>query len=627
MNIKHPMASENVAKQIASSWLNLGGNFILVAPPLTYPDYVFKLLRDASFQEKCGLDPEKLAIAYLSPASYRTSKEFVKRTLSFWKVNINNQGIDTDEELELLEFALEILEKEERTPVILLPQFHKTIEKLTWTLGAHLRQLEVNFGLSTVVELPIPLSRLRDRWEMTRGKETFICSDFGQGHNMIFLTGYQRDEVKALAESIGLPHEYWEIILSWSGGIPALVRWLISEAKRTKSVFELKISAQNGSLEQCQRFLNWLDAPGSDFFKHRVSALWRNVANEEDRTAVRDHDWKEILIDRNGDIRSATIGFACTNSIGGKYQQSLATIASVVAQRKFSELDGLVNGLSLACRAEERIKLILAIITVWRLATGFSPDWESIEKAAKKAAKEIERVKNKSTDTVITALIGWQNFAKDVKGFARDAEENSGQGWRLTDSLSGRGGGSALAAVQLVLYRLYEAEKISDNNTALKSVLEIPEQILQIYCGRKLQIPVWEAPEFPIEDIEQVRALWKQGEYRKPSRKSRLGFTDLLFIGWIRMAKLEENNRLFEEFSDIEFWREAYEDIRNQPSHSITFESKKRWQKFYSMSLSLAGRLARSLTGKSSDEVLPKLDEIIASIANSSGQSTELKNN
>ena len=96
----------------------------------------------------------------------------------------------------------------------------------------------------------------------------------------------------------------------------------------------------------------------------------------------------------------------------------------------------------------------------------------------------------------------------------------------MTDSLSGRGKakGSPLAAVQLVLYRLYEADKIQDSNAALKSVLEIPEQILQIYCGRKLQIPVWEAPEFEDDVIEAVRALWEVGKYRVPSKGSRLVF-------------------------------------------------------------------------------------------------------
>ena len=622
MGRKYPKSYTNVAKEIVTSWSGIGGNYVLVAPPLTDPEYVFKKLNDVSFYEQCDLDPEKFAVAYLRQVSYQTSEEFVRRVMKMWDVNVDADDVEyQNDALDILQDAIEILEEQGRTPVILLPQFHKAIEKLTWSLGARLREMEINYGLCTVVELPVPLSRLRGRWEMNPEKETFICSDFGQGHSMILLSGYQRDEVQTLVEQSDIPQkylqDYLEKIQLWSGGIPALVSWLIRVAQRSKSIEDFEIVARKGSVEQCRRFLNWLDAPGEDYYKRRISSIWQEVASDEERTEVRDHDWKDVLIDRDGHVCSAAIGFACSNIIGGNCKQSLAYISNAVTEGIIAKVDALVNGLSEACRTEESLKYILVTIPVWRLAYGFSPDWVSIEKASKRAENQLDRDENISAKNLASALKSWHNFAKGINDFNRLVDNNKEKGWRLTDSLSGRGKGkdSPLAAIQLVLYRLYEADKIKDSNAALKSVLEIPEQILQIYCGRKLQIPVWEAPEFEDDVIEAVRELWEAGKYRVPNKGSRLGFSDLLYIGWVLMSRLDQKDRLFQEFSDINYWKLTYDEIRNQPAHSITFESKKQWQDFYSRCLALTDQLAKTLTGKTSDEALPKLDVIIASLA------------
>ena len=89
------------------------------------------------------------------------------------------------------------------------------------------------------------------------------------------------------------------------------------------------------------------------------------------------------------------------------------------------------------------------------------------------------------------------------------------------------------------------------------------------------------------------------------------------------MSRLDEKDRLFQEFSDINYWKLTYDEVRNQPSHSITFESKKKWQDFYSRRLAITDQLAKSLTRKTSDEALPKLDVIIASLAKQDRQTHE----
>ena len=121
-----------------------------------------------------------------------------------------------------------------------------------------MRELEHSYGLSTVVELPVRLSRLRDRWEVTEGKEAFINSDFGQGHSMILLEGFTDEEVIEVVQDNKLSDEIAVFIQEWSGGMPELVRWLVRDAKRVAKTSELEVIARKNSGEQARRFVNWL---------------------------------------------------------------------------------------------------------------------------------------------------------------------------------------------------------------------------------------------------------------------------------------------------------------------------------------------------------------------------------
>ncbi len=617
MNISYPESHEKISKEIVTSWTNVS-HYTLVASPLNYPSSIFKLLRSKYFHESCHLDTDKLSIAYLPIHTYKTSEEFIYRVLKNWNIDIDDVD-GNNAQIEHLEEALDILESTGKTPIILLPKFHKTIEKLSWELGAKLRYLEAEFGLCTVVELPVLMSRLRERWEMIDEKENFICSDFGQGHSSIVLLGFECKEVGKLVKDASLNDQYISIIQKWSGGLPELVRWLIQEAQTSKSVEYFESIARKGCIEQCKIFLKWLDAPNSDYYKERISALWRNAASEEQRAEVRDHEWQKIIINRDGFILSSAIGFACTKSVGGNFEQTLSSIVVAIKNRSDNEVDGLISGLSDFCRSENKFKYISAIIPVWKLATELSPDFINIEMTSKKGGNQLKKDKSDMALKICDVLNKWHEFSKGVNLFNRLLQRKSDLDWRLSDCLCGRGEGnekgSDIVSIQLIMYRLYEAEKIHDSNAALKCILEIPEQILQVYCARKLNISVWKAPEFLAEDIELVSELWKNGSYIKPRKNSRLEFIHMLYIGWVMMKKLEKDDRLFNNFSDMVYLHESYEEIRNQPSHSITFVNEKKWSDFYQQCIVLANNLSQSLMKMDGKETLPRLDEMIEFIA------------
>jgi len=613
MKLETPSSYRKTALQIASAWRTGGANFILVAPPLSLSEHIFLLLQDKSIQEECGLDIDSLAIAFLPPSSYSTSKEFVYRVLRLWEVDIN---IDSDdrEVMDLLEEAIEALESQGRTPIILLPQFHKAVERLSWTLGSRLRELEVSYGLCTVVEVPVPLSQLRDRWEVIEGKETFICSDFGQGHSMLAPTGFNDHEILSIMKHAQVNPEYARIIQSWSGGVPELVTWLIREAKQANSVEELEVLARAGSVEQCQRFIGWLDAPNSKFFKELVSAVWLRTATPDQYSALREHDWRAVLVDSQGNLKSNAIGFACMNSGGASLTQVLASIGKALEHNEVEQTKSLVDGLSDALRKDQRIKIIEAVIPLCISAQRLSPNWDMIEKNAKLGSKLTKKSPHPQGVQISLQINTWYEFAKHIGAMTRATERNKDKDWRLSDSLSGRENVHTNAAVQLILYRISEANKLADANIALKSVLELPEQILQIYCGRKLNLSVWHAPDFSSDEIEQVQNLWQQGTYRIPLEGARLSLVDLVYFGWVRMQKIDVQERLFDNFSELKDWHTTYETARNQPAHSITFESEKSWRDFCSRTTELSNRLSRSLTGQSSKDLQPDLRGILLAL-------------
>jgi hypothetical protein len=617
MKLSPPSSYQEVARKMAAAWVKGGGNFILVAPPLSFSEHIFRLLRDQSFQEECGLDTDTLVIASLSPSSYNSSEEFVRKVLKFWEVE---DVFDTQEydELELLGSALESLQAENKTPIILLPQFHKTVKKLSWKLGAKLRELEFDYGLCTVVEVPVPLSQLRSRWEVQEGTETFICSDFGQGHSTLKLKGFSLHEIRDIVEKANLKPEYVQVIGKWSGGIPELVNWLISLSSQCQSTKEVEHVARAGSLEQCTRFINWLDALGSKQYRELAAEVWQGTAAVDDTSVLRQHEWGDLLIDDGGNFKSDAIGFACANFEGPDLTQSLSRIGKAIRANEVEQTNSLVKGLSDAFLKDQEVKQVVGMTPLWASARTLSPDWRTIKQNSIFASKLLKNSTHPKADLILKQVKRWQDFSNGISKMEGESKRNEGKDWRLADGLSGRGEENdyTSASVQLILYRLSEAQKASDAdaNSALKSALEIPEQILQIYCGRKLDISVWSAPKFDTDEIEEVQRLWQQGDYRIPSEGARLSLSDLIYFGWVRMQRQEVHNRLFETFNDFKEWSKIYEQVRNEATHSIKLVYTEEWKKFYASTKLLADRLSLSLTSEKSEVLLPDLSVVLLSV-------------
>ena len=616
MTFSVPKSYLEIAKKVVTSWRH--ANYILVAPPLTEAGHVFELLRDTQFQEENDVDPEELCIAYLQQSRYRTQKEFVQRVLAEWGQKEVPEVSEETDDMDALEVATRLIHKSGRTPIILVPQFHKTIEKLSSDLGSALRDMSMHHGLRTVIELPIPWENLCERRSNQPDKDTILCSNFGGGHLSIVLTGYKDDEMKALAEKAEIGDERLKEIVHWSGGIPALSEMMFGASTRAEKTDEPQDFLSSTMLQQMNRFLKWLDVEGADSFKTAISKVWLGEDSVDDRLAVINHVWADLLLGRDQKFRSAAVATACTRAISGPYDQTIVSIVRAVEKKDKIQVRALVKSLDKAYSVQEQLRCLLAVIPVWVNATGLSPDWKKIQSAAR---QEKSKLKNVSTERAIltkNVLDKWFDFSCGMIFFTKLHNEEKENGVELTDIFSGRYRGKKLdndvAAVQIVLYRLREARALKDHTSAFKAALEIPEQILHIYCGRVLNIDIWSAPDFEEKIIEKVRGVWTQGAYRAPKSGVKMAFNDLLYIGWVSMHELDDQKRLIDNLPDIEYWSGWYSKNRSPSAHSITFVDEIQWDIFYAKCCNLAARLSQSLVDKSNNDVLPDLSALIVDL-------------
>lgn len=318
-------AATDLAMEIMSSWNQPMSNYILIVPPLIPFDSVFKMLCDTELHKKYCDYPDQLDIAHLREADYKNSRELVDKICKAWSVKQKDSCIE--DPIQELEQAVNTVVQRDRIPIILLPRFHKAIERLPENLGAALRSMEYQFNLRTVVQVPVPLSELFDRWEYENEKRAFLCSNFGQGHLNRLLLGQTRSEVHTAMKSVELSEKIANIVYEWTGGLPILVKWVVREATRINSKNDIEKLFLPQAIEQSWKFLKWIDPPGSNAYKQLLAEKYLNVSYCNVPFSLSDHQWTELLIDKDGSLRIKTIGLAALKYLGGSQMLKIDKLA------------------------------------------------------------------------------------------------------------------------------------------------------------------------------------------------------------------------------------------------------------------------------------------------------------
>lgn len=574
--MKCPESTRKVAERIVKSWGMPRSNYIIVAPPLVPSNGLYKLLRDKEFWEQCGINENNLAVAYVSDTSYINSDTLVNRISESWGVTLAPE--DGDDYLDRLYVATDRVSKSGRAPVVLLPKFHKAVEKLSWDLGTQMRNLEADFSLKTVVDLPVPFSALRDRWRVTPGKEAFICSDFGQGHSTEYLRGFTQTEAAGILRDYSVIPDLDNFIFSWTGGLPELLDWACREAQGVESEVALKPRLLRGASEQCSRFVKWLDAECEHTFKELIVVKYLELRVRNSITKLDDHDWKGILVDKNGGLKIRLLGHACHQEMatrnGSKYVRSIADMAQ---EERFQEALQFVENPPGPVSNDIWFKVWANVVRIEVLSAADDLVWKKVMRLANEAIGLVEKSGESGLELMKLALHDWVNFAKIMEKASR-AEKNASD-TRAIDYLAGRDGvePQPVVAAKLLSLKIANAERMDVPSQKINSIFVLPEVVLQLYCAYQLKMSVWSAPKFDQKLLEDVNAFWPQKDYQLPKEGVRLSFNNMLNMGWAKMQSMPAEKRLFDTYDEVKELEPFYERCRNPRGHTITHTTNEEW--------------------------------------------------
>jgi len=350
LKISRPEFNTNILTEIINSWKTPSSNYIVVCPPLSWGDEFMLSLNSTELHSKLGFGVDALAIAYFGSSDFLDPISFATAVAKKWKISLADESFDDGGEI--LNYAIGKVCDTNRKPIIIINGFHQAIEKLSWDIGASLRNLEHEFGLRTVVALPIRLSSLNDRWDSFKPGIPFLASNFGQGHSTTILGCYEFSEISKVLTSFNVSEDRAEEIFKLTGGVPTLVHWCVRESAHLEES-ELEKKATDESYELSKRLLKWLDAPNKK--------IWLNLLDQYPEKDIKGlsfsrHEWSSFLIDnRNKKIRSSIIG---------NYVRSAV-----------SQLD---NATSLSADKEHSDIGVTTVVTVAVLATAWGPKFGGI---------------------------------------------------------------------------------------------------------------------------------------------------------------------------------------------------------------------------------------------------------
>jgi hypothetical protein len=237
--------------------------------------------------------------------------------------------------------------------------------------------------------------------------------------------------------------------------------------------------------------------------------------------------------------------------------------------------------------------------------------WEKAERALIRALEVGRSDKNGFLASILSDLEAWKTLTQEMAKFCK-AKRTSPE-LRPEEYFAGASGREP----NVVTYLQFLAVVIEDANRhrpaqARQSIVAMPENILQMYCFAKFGFRFWSTEEIEAELLARARKLpWCSG-YQPPRKGSRLGFEDLLVLGWTKMQELDVQHRLFPSETEVYELRERYKNWRSVGAHSIDIVSESQWRGYRDACKTLLGRAGRLLGIDESAFPLPDLMKTFA---------------
>lgn len=616
--MKLPGTHITLCKEIVESWLKKRSNYIVVSPPMCASRQFFKhLSQDDVIYSYIGSSLHSLSIAKMDTEDFRSEIIFAHKVALKWGV-VGAINLSEGDPVTLLNAATIAVKERNKIPIIIIHRFHEALENLGESIGTVLRNLEHDMGLKTVVELPISLPVLRERWELAnKTKSPFLASDWGQGHRSKCLKGLSEHEVAAILIENGVKAEFAQDVQRITGGLAEIVNDLVEDLTRM-SRGGLEPYIKSRARELCERLVDWLDASSdSHTYKKLVAKSLSNKLDNKEAATLLSHDWGGLILGRDGSLVFKMLGWEC-----------LARLSSVVDSPAVSSLGDLIEG--------RNYHKALELIALYDCADGLdAPAWVLMRKItsackilsnifgndedwrhAKELITELQLLDQSSRlgfGACIESLVRWLPLTELMCDyFLKSRVDNK---LRFEQYVCGEIAAKGSLAFWQLLYLRLETAKDMPAFQALQSVITHPESMLQVYAKDKLNLCFWKAEKLSDYEVEQISEFIKI-PFRAPSNNAVLGFAELIYISSCREAKLQSELRLVSDFDEMQKYLQLYE-LRKRQVHSTSFVSSNDWINYSDLCSAMLNKLAKLYGENPQNVILPPAQSILSSALNS----------
>lgn len=607
-----------LCKEIVESWLKKRSNYIVVSPPMCASRQFFKhLSHDDVIYSYIGTSLHSLCIAKMDTEDFRSEIIFARKVALKWGV-VEAINLSECDPVTLLNAATIAVKGRNKIPIIIIHRFHEALENLGESIGTVLRNLEHDMGLKTVVELPISLPVLRERWELANTtKSPFLASDWGQGHRSKCLRGLSEHEVASVLVENGVKAEFAPDVQRITGGLAEIVNDLVEDLTRmNKGGVEPYIRSR--ARELCERLVDWLDASSdSHTYKKLVARAVAKKLDSKDATTLLSHDWGSLILARDGSLVFKMLGWEClarlSSVVDNPAVSSLADLIGSGNYHKALELIALYEGADgMDAPAWALMRKITSACKILNNIFGNDEDWRH----AKEVITELQLLDQASRlgfGACIESLVRWLPLTELMCDYFLASRVNNKL--RFEQYVCGEVKVKGLLAFWQLLYLRLETAKDMPAFQALQSVITHPESMLQVYARDRLDVCFWKAEKLSNEEVERISKFTKI-PFRAPSNNAVLGFAELIYISSCREAELQSELRLVSGFEEMQIYLELYE-LRKRQVHSTSFVSSNDWISYSELCGSMLSKLAKLYGESPQDIILPPAQSILSGALNS----------
>ncbi|WP_349975974.1 hypothetical protein [Pseudomonas sp. WHRI 8519] len=616
--MKIPEAHIVLCKEIIESWLKRKSNYIVVAPPMSASRHFFnKLSEDKTIFSFIGKELYSLAIAKMDTDDFRSEILFARKVANKWGVTDSSSASEDDPVTVLNAATIAVIEKN-RIPIIIIHRFHEALQNLGERIGTVLRNLEHDMGLKTVVELPISLPVLRERWELSnKFKAPFLASDWGQGHRSKCLKGLNEAEISTLLKENGGSPDLASDVLKITGGLSEIVNDISEDlARMRRGGVEPYIKSRTKEL--CERLVDWLDSSEeSHTYKKLVAKSLTKKLDPKEAATVLSHDWGNLILGKDGILVFKMLGWECLarlSSIADNH--AVLSIEELISTNNYQGAADIIRlqqtGDSIDSPAWLLMGKILSACKILSNIFGTDEDWRS----AKTIINELKLLENSQKfgfDESINAILRWEDLTDLMSDYFLKYKLDGKLRFEqyVCDELKNRG---TLAFWQLLHARLENAKEMPAFQ-ALQSVVTHPEAILQVYANEKFGICFWKSEKLGEQEVTKISDFIKM-QFRPSANNAVLGFAELIFISSTRESELPPELRLVPNYHKMQEYLELYE-VRKRQVHSTSFVSASDWSNYSDLCREMLERVSTIYGERAKDIALPSTDSILRSALSS----------